>query len=87
METGLAAFAQALRRRAELQTVALDDIANRLQALLALAAIARHIVALTPRIGPLLWQAAQREARNAAPGDEQERSDALTRHWQAWREP
>ena len=158
VETGLAAFAQALRRRAELQTVALEDIANRLQALLALAdeaapdaaklhetlrdlvrvfesladnaqafmagigrsievqqadatavvaykkrlidylerfigdlvgrsgTIARHIVALAPRIDPLLWQAAQREARDAAPGDEQEQTDALTRHWQAWRE-
>lgn len=37
VETALAAFAQALRRRAELQTVALEDIANRLRTLLALA--------------------------------------------------
>ena len=157
VETGLAAFAQALRRRAELQTVALEDIANRLQTLLALAdgpapdaaklhetlrdlvrvfesladnaqafmagigrsievqqadatavvvykrrlidylerfigdlvsrsgTIARHIAALQPRIDPLLWQAAQREARDAAPGDEHEQADALTEAWQAWR--
>ena len=158
VETALAAFAQALRRRAELQTVALEDIASRLQALLALAneaapdaaklhetlrdlvrvfesladnaqafmagigrsievqqadatavvaykkrligylerfigdlvgrsgAIARHIAELAPRIDPLLWQAAQREARDAAPGDEHEQADALAQRWQAWRE-
>ena len=158
VETGLAAFAQALRRRAELQTVALEDIANRLQALRALAAesapdaaklhetlrdlvrvfesladnaqafmagvgrsvevqqadatavlafkkrlidylerfigdlvgrsggIARHIGALEPRIDALLWQAAQREARDAAPGNEREQADALTEAWQVWRE-
>ena len=157
VEIGLASFAQALRRRAELQTVALEDIANRLQTLLALAdgpapdaaklhetlrdlvrvfesladnaqafmagigrsievqqadatavvvykrrlidylerfigdlvsrsgTIARHIAALQPRIDPLLWQAAQREARDAAPGDEHEQADALTEAWQAWR--
>ena len=158
VETALAAFAQALRRRAELQTVALEDIANRLQTLLALAdeavpdaaklhetlrdlvrvfesladnaqafmagigrsievqqadamavvvykkrlidylerfigdlvsrsgTIARHIVALRPRIDPLLWQAAQREARDAAPGDEPGQADAQGLAWQAWRE-
>lgn len=37
VETALAAFAEALGRRAELQTVALEDIANRLKTLLALA--------------------------------------------------
>ena len=158
VETALAAFAQALLRRAELQTVALEDIANRLQTLLALAGepvpdaaklhetlrdlvrvfesladnaqafmagigrsievqqadatavvvykkrlidylerfigdlvsrsgtIARHISALRPRIDPLLWQAAQREARDAAPGDAREQADALGEAWQAWRE-
>ena len=49
-------------------------------------AIARHIQVLSPRIDPLLWQAAQREARDAAPGDEHEQADALTEAWQAWRE-
>ncbi len=33
VETGLAAFEQTLRHRAELQTVALEDIDSRLQAL------------------------------------------------------
>ena len=158
VESALAVFERALRQRAELQTVALEDIANRLQTLLALAnetlpdaakvhetlrdlvrvfesladnaqafragigrsielqqaeasavvaykkrlidylerfigdlvarsgAIALHILALSPRIEPLLWQAAQREARDAAPGDAAEQADAVTRGWQAWRE-
>lgn len=158
VEAALSTFERMLRRRAELQTVALEDIANRLQALQALAdsdapdaakvhetlrdlvrvfegladnaqafmagigrsielqqaeasavlayktrlidylerfigdlvgrsgGIAQHIVALSPRIEPLLWQAAQREARDSAPGDEQDRADAVGRGWQAWRE-
>lgn len=158
VETALAAFAQALGRRAELQTVALEDIANRLKTLLALAdaptldaaklhetlrdlvrvfegladnaqafmagmarsielqqadatavvaykqrlidylerfigdlvgrsgAIAQHIAALHPRIDPLLRAAAQREARDAAPGDQQAQAAALAQRQQAWRE-
>ena len=158
VEAALAAFVQALGRRAELQTVALEDIASRLKTLIALAdlptpdaaklhetlrdlvrvfegladnaqafmagmarsielqqadatavlaykqrlidylerfigdlvarsgAIAQHIAALQPRIEALLWQAAQREARDAVPGDSQQQEDALTERWQAWRE-
>lgn len=158
VEAALATFDRLLRRRAELQTVALEDIAHRLQALQTLAdsaepdaakvhetlrdlvrvfesladnaqafmagigrsielqqaeatavlaykrrlidylerfigdlvgrsgGIAQHIVALSPRIDPLLWQAAQREARDIAPGDGQEQPDAVARGWQAWRE-
>ena len=158
VEAALAVFERALRHRAELQTVALEDIANRLQTLLGLsaqtmpdaakvhetlrdlarvfesladnaqafmagigrsielqqaeasavvaykkrlidylerfigdlvgrsAAIAQHILALSPRIEPLLWQAAQREARDAAPGDAEDQADAVARGWQAWRE-
>lgn len=158
VEAALATFARTLRRRAELQTVALEDIASRLQALQALAdeaapdaakvhetlrdlvrvfesladnaqafmagiarsielqqaeagavlaykrrlidylerfigdlvgrsgGIAARILALAPRIDPLLWQAAQREARDSAPGDEAEQLDAVARGWQAWRE-
>ena len=145
VESALAFFVQTLQRRAELQTVALEDIASRLQALQALArraaarraprstrrcatwcvcskawprtrrpswpasraasscsrprrarsssykrrlidylerfmgdlvrrsdAIARHILALAPRIDALLRQVAEREARDAAPGDAQD---------------
>ncbi len=158
VESALAVFARALKHRAELQTVALEDIANRLQTLQALAEetqadaakvhetlrdlvrvfeslaenaqafmagigrsielqqaeatavvaykkrlidylerfigdliarsgpIAQHIVNLTPQIEPLLWQAAQREARDAAPGDANEQADALTAGLQRWRE-
>lgn len=158
VESALAVFAQLLRRRAELQTVALEDIASRLLALQALAEaaepdsakvhetlrdlvrvfesladnaqafmagiarsielqradaaavvsykrrlidylerfigdlvrrsdrIARLIVALGPHIDPLLWRIAEREARDAAPGDAQDAADAQARHWQAWRE-
>lgn len=158
VETALATFARTLARRAELQTVALEDIANRLQALEALAdeptpdaakvhetlrdlvrvfesladnaqafmagiarsielqqaeatavlaykrrlidylerfigdlvgrsgGIAARILALASRIDPLLWQAAQREARDSAPGDEAEQLDGVSRGWQAWRE-
>jgi uncharacterized protein (TIGR02677 family) len=158
VETALAVFVQALKRRAELQTVALEDIANRLQTLRTLAAepvpdtakvhetlrdlvrvfdgladnaqafmasigrsielqqtdagaivaykkrlidyldrfigdlvsrsgiIAQHILILDALIQPLLWQTAQREARDAAPGEENEQADALTRAQQTWRE-
>lgn len=164
VESALALFAQLLRRRAELQTVALQDIASRLLALQALAEgaegaegaepdtakihetlrdlvrvfegladnaqafmagiarsielqradaaavvnykrrlidylerfigdlvrrsdhIARLIVALSPHIDALLWRIAEREARDAAPGDAQDSADAQARHWQAWRE-
>ena len=48
--------------------------------------IAQRIESLSPRIEPLLWQAAQREARDSAPDDEAEHLDATTRSWQAWRE-
>jgi uncharacterized protein (TIGR02677 family) len=158
VESALAVFVQALRRRAELQTVALEDIANRLQVLRALArepspdaakvheilrdlvrvfegladnaqafmasigrsidlqqtdvgavvaykkrlvdyldrfigdlvsrsgGIARHILDLDPLIEPLLEQAARREARDAAPGEGDEQTDALAGAQQAWRE-
>lgn len=158
VETALAAFATALGRRAELQTIALEDIASRLKTLLALSdaptpdaakvhetlrdlvrvfesladnaqafmagmarsielqqadaaavvaykkrlidylerfigdlvgrsgEIAQHIALLHPRIDPLLWMAAQREARDAAPGDSLAQADALAQRQQAWRE-
>ncbi|WP_415205714.1 TIGR02677 family protein [Pseudorhodoferax sp.] len=158
VETALETFARTLSRRAELQTVALEDIAHRLEALQALAAedapdaakvhatlrdlvrvfesladnaqafmagiarsvelqqadaqavvaykrrlidylerfigdlvgrsggIAQRILALAPRIETLLWLAVQREARDAAPGDEDEQRDVQTRGLLAWRE-
>ncbi len=158
VESALAVFVQMLRRRAELQSVALEDIASQLRSLLTLAdaaetdvakiheslrdlvrvfesladnaqafmagiarsielqrsdvgavvgykrrlidylerfigdlvrrsdGIARLILALSPRIEALLWQVAEREARDAAPGDAQDQADARTRHGQAWRE-
>ncbi len=158
VEAALTTFAQALKRRGELQTVALEDIFNRLEALLALAgepapdaakvhevlrdlvrvfegladnaqafmagvartielqqadikavlaykqrlidylerfigdlvarsgAIAQRITALAPRIEPLLWQAANRESRDAAPGDIAEQTDALQQGLNSWRE-
>jgi uncharacterized protein (TIGR02677 family) len=48
--------------------------------------IARRIEFLSPRIDPLLWQAAEREARDSAPGDEAGQLDANARGWQIWRE-
>lgn len=48
--------------------------------------IARRIVALGPRIETLLGLAVQREARDAAPGDEAGQRDALTRGLHDWRE-
>lgn len=158
VESALALFVQTLQRRAELQTVALEDIAGRLQALQVLAnetepdvakihetlrdlvrvfeglaenaqafmagvarsielqqaeagavasykrrlidylerfmgdlvrrsdTIACHILALEPRIDVMLQQVAAREARDAAPGDAQDRADAQSRYWQTWRE-
>ncbi|MBI2742216.1 MAG: TIGR02677 family protein [Rhodospirillales bacterium] len=158
VEAALATFMSTLQRRAELQTVALEDIASRLQALQALAGssesdaakihetlrdlvrvfeslaenaqafmagvarsielqqaeasavasykrrlidylerfmgdlvrrsdtIARLIVALEANIDAMLAQVAEREARDAAPGDGQDRADARARHLQSWRE-
>ena len=161
VESALGLFAQLLARRAELQTVALEDIASRLQALTTLAAwtppaepdvakihetlrdlvrvfegladnaqafmagiarsielqqaeagavvlykrrlidylerfigdlvrrsdtIARLILGLAPQIDVLLGRVAEREARDAAPGDATDSADAQQRQWQAWRE-
>lgn len=158
VEAGLAVFFQTLQRRAELQSVALEDIADRLRSLQALAeseetdvakihetlrdlvrvfedltenaqafmadvarsielqqadpaavatykrrlidylerfmgdlvrrsdAIAHRILAVAPRIDDLLRQVAEREARDAAPGDAQDQADAQIQRWQAWRE-
>ena len=158
VESALSVFMQALQRRAELQTVALEDIASQLQVLRTLAqetvpdaakvheilrdlvrvfegladnaqafmasigrsiefqqtdasavvaykkrlidyldrfigdlvsrsgGIAQHILALDPLIQPLLLQTSQREARDAAPGEGNEQTDALTRAHQVWRE-
>jgi uncharacterized protein (TIGR02677 family) len=158
VESALALFSQTLQRRAELQTVALEDIASRLQSLRALydetepdvakihqtlrdlvrvfeglaenaqafmagvvrsielqqaeagavasykrrlidylerfmgdlvrrsETIARLILAAEPHIDPMLQQVAAREARDAAPGDARDQSEAQTRNWQAWRE-
>jgi uncharacterized protein (TIGR02677 family) len=159
VEAALVTFMRTLLRRAELQTVALEDIASRLQALNALARetsqsdaakihetlrdlirvfeglaenaqafmagvarsielqqadatavasykrrlidylerfigdlvrrsdiIARHIVALEPAIDAMLALVAEREARDAAPGDAQGEADARQRHLQGWQE-
>lgn len=162
VEAALAVFFQTLQHRAELQTVALEDIASRLQALQSLIdadtagdgpdtakvheilrdlvrvfesladnaqafmagvarsielqqaeagslvgykrrlidylerfmgdlvrrsdAIARLAQALSPRIDPVLLRVAEREARDAAPGGEQDLADEKFRRWQAWRE-
>jgi uncharacterized protein (TIGR02677 family) len=157
VEAALTTFAQALKRRAELQTVALEDIFHRLEALQALAAqpvadpakvhevlrdlvrvfegladnaqafmagvgrtielqqadvqavlaykqrlidylerfigdlvsrsnsIAQRIAALAPRIEPLLWQVANRDMRDAAPGDMHEQADVLQQRFNLWR--
>jgi len=160
VETALAVFAQTLQRRAELQTVALEDITSRLQSLDVLLpvdasadsldvakvhetlrdlvrvfeslaenaqafmagiarsielqqadaiavldykrrlidylerfigdlvrrsdAIARLIHALTPRIDLPLQRVAQREARDAAPGDSAELRDDTQRRHESW---
>jgi uncharacterized protein (TIGR02677 family) len=164
VEVALAVFFQTLQHRAELQTVALEDIANRLQALQNLIdtdtagdgdgpdtakaheilrdlvrvfesladnaqafmagvarsielqqaeagsvigykrrlidylerfmgdlvrrsdAIARLVQALSPHIDPVLLRVAEREARDAAPGGEQDLADEKSRRWQVWRE-
>jgi uncharacterized protein (TIGR02677 family) len=158
VESALALFVQTLQRRAELQTVALEDIASRLHSLKTLAdetepdvakihetlrdlvrvfeslaenaqafmagvarsielqqaeaatvanykrrlidylerfmgdlvrrsdMIASLILALEPNIDAMLHQVAVREARDAAPGDAQDRADSQTRSWNAWRE-
>lgn len=161
-EAALVVFAQTLQRRAELQTVALEDITSRLQSLEVLLhvdatgdsldvakvhetlrdlvrvfeslaenaqafmagvarsielqqadanavlgykrrlidylerfigdlvrrsdAIARLIQALTPRIDLPLQRVAQREARDAAPGDSRELHDETQRRHASWRE-
>lgn len=158
VEAALAVFVQTLQRRAELQTVALEDITSRLRALVSLASdaaadvakihepmrdlvrvfeglaenaqafmasvarsielqqadagtvagykrrlidylerfmgdlvrrsdsIARLIVALDPRIDALLELIVEREARDAAPGDERDQADARASYRDAWRE-
>ena len=174
VEAGLLVFFQTLQRRAELQTVALEDIASRLQALRQLldqdpadklgngvsgtavddaldvakahqilrdlvsvftdlaenaqafmAGVARSlelqqaqahtivaykrrlidylerflgdlirrsdsiaglIAQLSPRLDQVFMQIAEREARDAAPGDTQDLADERLRRWQAWRE-
>jgi uncharacterized protein (TIGR02677 family) len=158
VESALAVFTQALKRRAELQSVALEDIANQLQVLLTLAkepgpdaakvhetlrdlvsvfegladnaqafmgsigrnlelqqtdvtavvaykkrlidyldrfigdlvsrsgTIAQRILVLDTVIQPLLLQAAQRQARDVAPGAQTEEKDALVGAHEAWRE-
>ena len=158
VEGALTLFVETLQRRAELQTVALEDIASRLQALHRLGderqpdaakihatlrdlvrvfesladnaqafmagvarsidlqqggaaavalykrrlieylerflgdlvrrsdAIARHIRGLAPRLEEMLQLVAQREARDAAPSDENEQAEAQLRHLEAWRE-
>ena len=159
VEAALAFFFQTLQHRAELQTVALEDIASRLIALQGLVdadtagdgpdtakvheilrdlvrvfesladnaqafmagvarsielqqaeagsvviykrrlidyldrfmgdlvrrsdAIARLVQSLTPRIDPALLRVAEREARDAAPGGEQDLADEKFRRWQA----
>lgn len=162
VEAGLAVFLQTLQRRAELQTVALEDIASRLQSLHLLLkddatgetvdvakvheilrdlvrvfeslaenaqafmagvarsielqqaeagavldykrrlidylerfmgdlvrrsdTIARNLLALAPRIDAPLRRVAQREARDAAPGDGRDLRDEQVRRHHAWRE-
>jgi len=157
VETALASFARTLAHRAELQTVALEDISSHLQTLQSLAdcvepdaakvhatlrdlvrvfeglaenaqafmagigrslelqqaqvdavvaykkrlidylerfirdlvnrsdQIAGHIESLSPRMEALLWQAAQREARDSAPDDSHTR-DVTAQGLRAWRE-
>jgi uncharacterized protein (TIGR02677 family) len=161
VEAAMVTFFQTLGRRAELQTVALEDIANRLQALQALMqnagnveldsakaheilrdlvrvlenlaenaqafmagvarslelrqasahavvaykrrlidylerfmgdlvrrseTIGRMIKALTPRIDTVLQAVAEREARDAAPGDAHDQADEKYQRWRAWEE-
>lgn len=157
VESALADFSRMMARRAELQSVALEDIVHRLQALLALldagsddlpklhetlrdllrvfegladnaqafmAGVARSlelqraeeaavtaykkrlidylerfigdlvqrseriaqlITAVGGRVEPVLWQVAEREASDAAPGDDAGRADEQGRRWRDWR--
>jgi uncharacterized protein (TIGR02677 family) len=48
--------------------------------------IAGHILALASRLDHLLRLVAEREARDAAPGDAKEMAEAETRYLEAWRE-
>ncbi|MGT2430706.1 TIGR02677 family protein [Cupriavidus basilensis] len=48
--------------------------------------IARLLLALGPRINLALQQVAEREARDAAPGDERELAEERARRWRAWLE-
>lgn len=49
-------------------------------------AIARLIDGLDPLIDPALQRVAEREARDAAPGSEQDQAKEKLRRWHAWRE-
>lgn len=162
VEAAMETFAQSKRHRAELQTVALEDITSRLQALLALVdagsdtdnadvakihetlrdlvrvfeglaenaqafmagiarsielqqadatavgadkrrlidylerfmgdlvrrsdAIAGMVQVLSPSIDAVLQLVAEREARDAAPGDAKDQAEERFRRWEAWRE-
>lgn len=158
VESALEVFTQTMRRRAELQSAGLEDIASRLHALRILSAetepddakvhetlrdlirvfedlvsnaqafiagigrsielqradahavveykkrlisyldrfigdlvsrspiIADHIMAVGSSIEPLLVQAARRESRDAAPGQEFEQADAMATRWRLWRD-
>jgi uncharacterized protein (TIGR02677 family) len=44
------------------------------------------VQALAPHIDAVLLRVAEREARDAAPGSEQDLADEKSRRWQAWRE-
>jgi uncharacterized protein (TIGR02677 family) len=48
--------------------------------------IAKLILELSAVVDPLLVLVAERQARDAAPGDEQQSADAVTLHADAWRE-
>src|SRR5580658_22434 len=48
--------------------------------------IARTILAVSPDIDPILRSVADREARDAAPGDSSDQADERDRRWQEWRE-
>jgi uncharacterized protein (TIGR02677 family) len=50
------------------------------------SSIAQRIAALAPRIEPLLWQVANRDMRDAAPGDMHEQADVLQQRFNLWRE-
>lgn len=48
--------------------------------------IAQLIAQLSPRMDSVFMQIAEREARDAAPGDAHDQTDEHLRRWQAWRE-